>query len=120
MVRLVESVCAKVQLKPGSVERAREWAAELTRRADEVLASLRDQRVAVESVFLDRTGEGDFLIYHLRAESLAGAGELVQRSSHAIDAYHQKFKPENWESRTPLELLIDLENLGSRFCGPER
>lgn len=102
----------KVRLKPGSVERVREWAAELNRRRDEVLATLRDEGVAVESVFLDQTDDGDFLICYLRGQSVKDAGEVVQRSEHAIDAYHQKFKRETWASRTRLEPLIDFESFG--------
>jgi hypothetical protein len=50
----VDTTCVKVRLKPGSLDRVRTWAAELDRRGDEVLATLRDEGVIVESVFLDR------------------------------------------------------------------
>src|SRR5436305_10130983 len=59
----VETVCVRDQLKPGSLDRVREWAAELNARRDEVLATLRDERVRVESVFL----AGETLVYYLRA-----------------------------------------------------
>ncbi len=108
----METVCFKVKLRPGSVERVREWAAELNGRGDEVRATLRDERVAVESVFLDQTDHGDFLIYYMKAESLETARSVAQRSHHAIDAYHQQFKDDTWESRKPLELLVDFERFG--------
>ena len=47
-----------MKLKPDSLNRVRVWAAELNRRKDEVLATLRDEQVVVESVFLDRTSDG--------------------------------------------------------------
>ncbi len=106
----METACVKVRLKPDSVDRVRAWAAELTRRGDEVLATLRDEEVAVESVFLEQSPDGDFLIYYMKARSLEEAGQAVQHSHHEIDAYHQEFKQDTWESRTPLELLIDFEN----------
>jgi hypothetical protein len=108
---LVETVCVKVRLKPDSIGRVRAWAAELTNRADETLATLRDEGVIVESAFLDRTAEGDFLIYYLKAKSLNAAAEAVSQSLHPIDAYHQQFKREAWDTREQLELLIDFENL---------
>ena len=108
----METVCVKVRLKEGSIERVRERAAELNRRGAEVQATLSDEGVVVESVFLDRTGHGDFLIYYVRARSLEEARRVVQASRHSIDAYHQQFKRETWESRAPLELLIDFESLG--------
>jgi L-rhamnose mutarotase len=103
----VETVCVRVRLKEGSLERVREWARELNSRRDEVLATLRDEGVRVESVFLD----GDTLVYYLRADSLEQAREVYAHSTHAIDAYHQRFKDETFDGQTSLELLIDFENL---------
>ena len=105
-----ETVCVKIKLKPDSIEKVREWAKTLNERRDEALATLRDESVILEAVFLDQTGEGDFLIYLMKAESFEKAGEAVQKSTHEIDAYHQNFKRETWGERKQLELLIDLEN----------
>ena len=106
----METVCTKVRLKPGSLDRVREWATELRTRSDEVLASLRDEGVVIESVFLDSDEQGDFLIYYMKAQSLEEAQAVVQSSPHPIDSYHQQFKVDTWQSRTPLELLVDFEN----------
>jgi hypothetical protein len=35
----------------------------------------------------------------------------VEQSLHAIDAYHQQFKKDTWESGRRLELLVDLNRL---------
>ena len=69
-----------------------------------------DEGVAVESVFLDSTHEGDFLVYFMKAQSLSAASEAAQRSSHPIDAYHAQFKAQTWESQSFLDLLVDFEN----------
>jgi Family of unknown function (DUF6176) len=106
----VETTCVKVQLKPGSLDRVRAWAAELNRRSDEVLATLRDEQVVVESVFFDQTSDGDFLIYYMKARNLEDANEAARRSQHDIDAYHGEFKRDTWERQIPLELLIDFES----------
>lgn len=65
-----ETVCVKIKLKPNSLERVREWAETMNARKDEALATLRDETVIVEAVFLDQTGEGDFLVTFMKAESL--------------------------------------------------
>jgi Family of unknown function (DUF6176) len=106
----METRCARFRLRPGSVERVREWAAELNRRTDEVLATLRDERVAIESAFLDRASDGDFLAYYMRAASIEGARDTAARSTHAIDQYHRRLMEEVVESSERLELLIDFEN----------
>jgi hypothetical protein len=102
----METVCVRVRLKPGSLPRVRAWAAELNNRRDEVLATLRDEDVVVESVFLD----GEELVYYLKAENVAHAQAVYARSQHAIDAYHCEFKDETFAERRTLELLIDFEN----------
>ena len=103
----METLCVRVRLVPGSLPRVREWAAELNTRRDEVIATLQDEGVRIESVFL----EGETLIYFLKADSIDQARDVYARSKHAIDAYHQRFKDETFAGEAQLELLIDFENL---------
>lgn len=105
-----ETRCIKIKLKPDSVEKAREWAQTINERKDEALATLRDESVILETVFLDQNVEGDFLIYVIKAASFAKARDAVQKSIRSIDEYHQNFKRECWEDGKRLEVLIDLEN----------
>ncbi len=109
----METGCVKIRLRPGSLERVREWAAEINGRPEEVLATLRDEGVVVESVFLDSNEDGDFLIYYMRAESLEGAMETYRKSTHAIDEYHQRFQRDTFGKWETLELLIDFDRLES-------
>lgn len=106
-----ETRCVKIKLKPDSIERVREWAKTLHERKTEALATLRDESVILEAVFLDQTGEGDFLIYIMKAESFEKVREAVQKSTHEIDAYHQNFKRETWAERKQLEMLVDLDRI---------
>ncbi|MBI1309015.1 MAG: hypothetical protein GC129_04040 [Proteobacteria bacterium] len=105
----METKCILVKLKPGSLPRVREWAHTLhtTRRA-EALATLADEGVTLESVFLESRPDGDYLIYIMHARDMEKAHQVAKRSLHSIDAYHRKFKDETWESRTSAELLVDL------------
>ena len=96
----------RVRLKEGSLPRVRAWAKELNKRRDEVLATLVNEGVRIESVFLD----GETLVYYMRAESLDEAREVYAHSTHAIDAYHRRFKDETFGERRTLELLVDFEN----------
>jgi hypothetical protein len=106
----MDTACVKVRLRPGSLGRVREWARELQARSDEVLATLRDEGVLVESVFVDSDEHGDFLVYYMKARNLGAASEAARRSVHPIDSYQRQFKVDTWEDQTPLELLIDFEN----------
>jgi hypothetical protein len=98
-----------MRLKPGSLSRAREWAAELTRRRDEVMATMRDETARIETAFLESNADGDFLVYYMRVDDTDANRKAVERSTHAIDAYHASMMQEIVESKQPLELLFDFD-----------
>jgi hypothetical protein len=75
----------------------------------EALQTLMAEGVRLESVFLESSEDGDFLVYYMRSESQEKAEAVAARSVAAIDHYHQQFKNETWVSATRLELLLDLE-----------
>jgi hypothetical protein len=81
----------------------------LAAQRDEVLATLQDEGVTVESAFLERAADGDYLIYYMRAADRQRAAGAAALSAHPIDQYHQSFKREAWEGPTTLELLVDFE-----------
>ncbi len=113
-----QTQCVKIQLKPNSLERVREWATTLneSRRA-EALATLRDETVVFEAAFLDRTDEADFLIYVMKAESFEKSKEAVATSTHEIDRYHKAFERDTWTNREQLELLVDLDRISELTGG---
>ncbi len=106
-----ETRCVKIKLKPNSMEKVREWAKTINERKDEALATLRDEGVILETVFLDQNSEGDFLIYVMKAESFERSKDAFEKSVHAIDEYHRNFKSECWEDGKQLERLIDLDRI---------
>ncbi|MEO8073276.1 MAG: DUF6176 family protein [Acidobacteriota bacterium] len=106
-----ETRCVKIKLKPNSLEKVRDWAKTINERKDEALATLRDENVILETVFLNRTNEGDFLIYVMKAESFEKAKAIFEKSVHAIDEYHQNFKRECWLGGVKLEMLVDLDRI---------
>ncbi|AOY90920.1 hypothetical protein BKK79_03135 [Cupriavidus sp. USMAA2-4] len=102
-------MCARIRLKPGSLPRVREWAAHLREHRAEALRTLAAEGVSIESVFLDSSADGDFLVYYMRAASEAQARQAAQASTAAIDDYHRAFKRDTWAQLTRLELLVDLQ-----------
>ena len=103
--------CVKIQIKPGSLDRVREWAREINSRQDEAIATLRDESIIVETAFLERSELGDFLIYYMKAESFEQADKAVNSSNHRIDEFHRRFKKDTWLNRTELEMLVDLNRI---------
>jgi len=100
--------CALIKLRPGCTEQAQAWAKEINSRKDEALLTLVDEGVSIESVFLIKQGADDFLIYYMRSDDFQKVRNVVEKSTHAIDTYHNKFKRECWDSITQSETLIDL------------
>lgn len=107
-----EAICAKVRLKPGSLEQVRAWAHEINKRRTEALETLVAEGVWIESVFLDSGADGDFLVYYMRTDSLEQAMRAAEKSTAAIDALHNEFKRKTWADVRKLELLLDLERDG--------
>jgi hypothetical protein len=105
------SKCLRVALNENSLPAVREWATTLRSRADEVLATLEDEGVVVEAVFLEHAADGDYLIYFIKGENLAHANEVAAKSTHAIDEYHRHFQSSHLGKRTRLEMLIDSDRI---------
>lgn len=113
-----QTQCVKIRLEPNSLDRVREWATTLNKsRRAEAMATLADESVVFEAAFLDRTNDGDFLIYIMKAESFEKANRAAATSLHEIDAYHQAFKRDTWGTRTELELLLDVDLRDEQSAG---
>ena len=108
----METRCHCIKLRPGSLDRVREWASEITRRKDEALSTLRDESAVLECFFLERAADGDYLIGIMTAESFEQSRAAFEQSIHGIDACHRQFKRDAWESGQRLELLVDLNRMG--------
>jgi hypothetical protein len=104
-------LCIRAKLKKGSISGVREWFETLKSRYNETVQTLENEGIIVESVFLDRIGEDDFLIYYMRADDIDKAIEIYNKSTAAIDIYHK----ENWrkfsEERVALEPLLDIDRI---------
>ncbi len=97
-----------IELRPNSLDRVQEWARTLNERADEAIATLRDEGVKLESWFHLSLDGKDYLLCYMRTESMEKAQEVVKSSPHAIDAYHQQFKKDAWVGGKAARLLVDL------------
>ena len=78
----METRAFRIKLKPGSRDRVREWAEQITRRQEEALETLRDEGVLLESFFLDQQDDQDYLIGIMTAASFERSQAVVQDSTH--------------------------------------
>jgi len=79
---------ARAPVDPGCADRLREWFAELHDREDEVVATLRHERVYTESAFLHATDDGTYLYVFMEAVDLDAADAAGDEEAHDVDAEH--------------------------------
>jgi L-rhamnose mutarotase len=103
--------CVKIKIKDGTILKVYEWKEYLNTHKNEVLESLRQEGVFVESVFLDKQGDNNYLIYYMKFKDQKEAQTAFAKSDLNIDKYHAQFKKEVWEARQQLELLVDFVNV---------
>jgi hypothetical protein len=81
---------SKFKVKQGKSDRVDEWMQVLNKHMKEVLLTLKDEKMYVETIFRERDGEDEYLYWY----SIQGVGgSLVEESSHEIDSIHLAF----WE-----------------------
>lgn len=104
----METVCIRTKIKKGALDGVKEWFQTLRQRPDEVMLTLKNEGVFIESAFLDKFGEDHYLIYYMKAENLAYAKEVALKSMLEIDKYHKDCFSKYCEGRVELEQLIDF------------
>ena len=78
-----------------------------TRRAD-VLDTLRNKGVTIESWFQIEIDWQPYLLWFMQAESIARAREVFLASDHAIDAYHLEKMTKMAETQIEATSLLNL------------
>ena len=80
--------CARARIKPGMEEEAQRWMQMLNDREREAVQTLERERVALELVFRERDGDGDWLVWVMvHGEQ----GESIGDSPFEIDRDHLAF-----------------------------
>lgn len=107
----MELSCVLIELREGSLEKVKEWAAYVSEHKVEALATLAHEKVTIESFFLTKIGNVDYLIGYMRAPSMKYAQEAVKTSKSKIDKVHHAFKKETWLGGKESDLLFDLSRI---------
>ena len=111
MKNFLETICYKIKLKPNTEHKVAEWSKIMNERAEEVIETLQNEGVYVESVFFSKELDGDYIIYYIKAESIDKMREVAKNSELAIDTFHRKFKQDTFESSTLLTKLVDFDRI---------
>jgi hypothetical protein len=97
------------RVHPDKVGLLRDWLAEVDGpRREEALATLVDEGCRHELALLVDGPHGPTLVYVMEVEDVEASPADVVRSSHPIDADHQRVMTEALGDHLPLETLLDL------------
>ncbi len=76
---------SKFRVKDGMSDKVDEWLTFLNRHMDQVLLTLDDEKMYVESIFREKTDQGEFLYWF----SIQGEGGTeIEQSAHDVDRKH--------------------------------
>jgi len=97
-------------MKPGMTDKFVEWARHVPERMDEVRASMREQGVFEQRLFLERSKDGDFIVLYWKVEDPAKASATLQNSKRKIDLEMIEMIEATWDRTqvSRLELIFDL------------
>lgn len=99
----------KIRIRPGKTERVVEFLRELAERKDDSLEALRREGMVVESLFLERRDDADYLYYYVKARDLAHANEINMRATDPLSLAIREFVSETWGDVASPEPLLDLD-----------
>ena len=109
----MQTICVKTKLKKDSVEHVIEWFNTLKIRINEMIDTLKNEGVVIESVFLDKHGDDNFLIYYMKAMDISRVHEIFGNSTLPIDTYHKECWKKYCEGREILEELLDIDRIAT-------
>jgi hypothetical protein len=99
---------AFLRVREEKVDALREWMAEIGRREDEALETLRNEGTRHERAYLLECKEGPVLVYALEMEDPERAHRAFRESALPIDAEHKRVMGEVIAGRLQPEELLDL------------
>lgn len=101
-------LCGRIKIKEGKLPEVYEWFNTLNARKDELIEAFQAEGVELETVFLERTNDGDYLIYYTRQEDLEKVYTTLARLGMPIRLFHVECWQRCCEACLVLEPLFDL------------
>jgi hypothetical protein len=106
---MYETQLLKIKIRPGKTAAVVEFMRSLKAREDLSLEALRREGMVVESMFLERRDDGDFLYYYAKAHDLALANQVNMEATDPLTVEIRSFITETWDYIVSPEPLLDLD-----------
>lgn len=99
----------KIRIRPGKTGQVVDFLRTLMDRKDESVEALRREGMVVESLFLERRDEADYLYYYVKAKDLMEATQVNLRATDPLTLEIRKFVSETWGDVSSPEPLLDID-----------
>ncbi|HKP95280.1 MAG TPA: DUF6176 family protein [Fibrobacteria bacterium] len=106
---MYETQLLKIKIRPGKTAAVVDFLRSLRARKDLSLEALRREGMVVESMFLERREDGDYLYYYVKARDLAQANQVNMAATDALTMEIRSFVSETWDHIVSPEPLLDLD-----------
>lgn len=105
---MYETQLLKIKIRPGMTEKVVAFIQTLKDREDEALEALRREGMIIESLFLERRDDADYLYYYVKSKDLARAYQVNMASADPLTLEIRKFISDTWGEIASPEPLLDL------------
>lgn len=102
-------LCGRIKIKEGKLDEVYAWFNTLNARKAELIEAFTQEGVELETVFLERTNEGDYLIYYTRQEDLEKVYTTLAKLGMPVRLFHVECWQKCCEACIVLEPLFDLK-----------
>lgn len=102
-------LCGRIKIKEGQLQHVRAWFETLQQRQKELLEAFKAEGVHLESVFLEKAADGDYLIYYMRQNDLATVYQVLAQLQLPVRLFHVDCWKAYCEECVVLEPLFDLQ-----------
>jgi Family of unknown function (DUF6176) len=99
--------CFKIKLKPGITDYVIFWMQNLSDRRDRINHLLSQKGIVFESIFLEKSLEGDYLILYQKKEISNETNKFFYQFRDSLEPAIQQFINDTVEDVRPLKMLFD-------------
>ena len=106
---MYETQLLRIRIRPGKTDQVLDFIRSLKDREGASLEALRREGMVVESLFLERQDECDYLYYYVKARDLAHANQVNMQATDPFTQEIRKFISDTWGEIACPEPLLDLD-----------
>src|SRR3954470_18158422 len=106
---MYETQLLKIRIRPGKTGQVIDFIKSLRDRQDLALAAMHREGIIVETLFLERREEADYIYYYAKARDLAAAHQVNMQATDPLTQEIRNFVAETWGEISSPEPILDLD-----------